>query len=440
MMRAVDETHDPRLSSFVASANGGLSAFPIQNLPFGVFRRRAPEDGWRVGVAIGDQVLDLRRCASEGLLEGLPDPAREACRAEHLGPLMAAGPRIWSALRRRLSERLREGATEGERVTRALLPAGSLEMGLPVPVRGYTDFYASVHHATRVGRLFRPENPLLPNYKHVPIAYHGRSSSIVPSGTPIRRPRGQLRPADATFPTFGPSRRLDYELEVGLFVGPGNLREHPIPIDEAEGHVFGLCLVNDWSARDIQGWEYQPLGPFLGKSFATSVSPWVVTLEALAPFRLPPLPRPEGDPRPLAYLSGEADARAGAIDLTLEVHLRSERMRQAGLPPQRLSCGSFRDMYWTIGQMLTHHTSNGCNLETGDLIASGTVSGPDPGACGCLLELTAPGYGKLRLPTGEERRFLEDGDEVVLSARCQRDGAAPISLGQCRGTVLPALP
>ena len=442
-MTALNETHDPALTSWVESAQRPDGDFPIQNLPFGVFRRRGVEGAARVGVAIGDQVLDVAAALELGLLE-----AREAlvgataCRAPSLNALMALGPRHWSALRLALSRLLRADGEVAARVradaslaARVLVPMADAELLLPAVVGDYTDFYASVHHATNVGSMFRPDNPLLPNYKWVPIGYHGRASSLVPSGTGIRRPQGQTKAPDAAEPTFGPSRALDYELEVGIFVGPGNALGEPIPIADAERQVFGLCLVNDWSARDVQTWEYQPLGPFLAKSFATTVSPWVVTLEALAPFRAPVPPRAEGDPAPLPYLRQEGDA---AFDVTLEVLLRTRGMRERGAAAAPVSRTSFRHMYWSVAQLLAHHASNGCNLRPGDLLASGTVSGPTPGERGCLLERTWRGAEPLALPGGEERKFLEDGDEVVMRGWCERAEFRRIGFGACEGTVLPA--
>jgi fumarylacetoacetase len=310
------------------------------------------------------------------------------------------------------------------------------EMQMPVEIGDYTDFYASIHHATRVGRLFRPDNPLLPNYKYVPIGYHGRASSIVLSGAEIRRPSGQTKPPSSAEPEFGASRSLDYELEMGLFIGPGNALGQPIPIAEAEQHIFGMCLVNDWSARDIQSWEYQPLGPFLAKSFATTISPWVVTMEALAPYRVPAAERPAGDPSPLLYLVSPSIS-PGAIDVTLEVYLQSLRMRQAGTDPMLLSRGNPRDLYWTTAQLVTHHTSNGCNLRTGDLLATGTISGPNEGSEGCLLEMKHRSE-PLRLPTGEVRTFLEDEDQVTFHAYAEREGLPRIGFGECLGTVVGA--
>jgi fumarylacetoacetase len=310
------------------------------------------------------------------------------------------------------------------------------EMRLPAEIGDYTDFYASIYHATNVGKLFRPDNPLLPNYKYVPIGYHGRASSIVLSGTEVRRPLGQTQAPGATAPSFGASQMLDYEAEIGFFVGAGNEMGTPVPIDEAEEHIFGVCLLNDWSARDIQSWEYQPLGPFLAKNFATSISPWIVTWEALEPYRVPAFFRPPGDPAPLPYLSSDKDKNAGGVELTIEVFVRSMLMREGHMRPSRLSASSLADMYWTAAQMLTHHTSNGCNLRTGDLFASGTISGPDAGSQGCLLELTRRGAEPVVLPTGEERRFLLDGDEVIMRARLEREGAARIGLGECSGLIV----
>ena len=442
MSRPIDDTHDPELKSWVESANRENADFPIQNLPFGVFRRAGTDEAPRVGVAIGDRILDLARSCEQDLLDGLPTALRDALRdasdAGVLNPLMALGVAASSLLRGRLSELLRSDAPRSVRDADLLVPLEDAELLKPVEIGDFTDFYASVFHATNVGKMFRPDNPLLPNYKHMPIGYHGRSSSVVGSGTAVRRPWGQRKSPDAEAPSFEPSQLLDYELEIGCLVGAGNDLGRAVSLDEAEDHVFGLCLLNDWSARDIQAWEYQPLGPFLAKSFATTVSPWVVTLEALAPFRCPAFDRPEGDPRPLPYLLSERNAREGGIDLRLQVLLRSERMRQDGAEPVLVSEGSFRDMYWTVAQMLTHHASNGCNLRTGDLLASGTVSGPGEGSKGCLLEITRRGAEPLVLPNGEERRFLADGDEVILRGHCEREGRARVGFGECRGVVLAA--
>lgn len=441
MRRTIDETHDPELESWVDSANDGDCEFPIQNLPFTVFRPTDGDHDARIGVGIGDRVLDLRDASTWGpLATSLSPELRRVCASARLNPLLAAGPGEWRVLRHRLSKMLSADAPESSRCHDCLRPLDDVELLLPIDVGDYTDFYASIHHATNIGRLFRPDNPLLPNYKHVPIAYHGRASSIVPSGTPVRRPLGQRRPPDAGGPSFEPSRSLDYELEVGLIVGPGNEPGERIAIDEADEHLFGIALVNDWSTRDVQAWEYQPLGPFLSKSFATSVSPWIVTLDALAPFRAPAFERAADDPRPLPYLLDDDDQRQGGIDLRLEVLLRTESMRRDGAQPVRVSRQSFLDMYWTPAQMLTHHASNGCRLRPGDLLASGTVSGPGDDAAGCLLEMTCRGERPVELPGGEQRSFLEDGDQVTLRGYCNARGRRRIGLGTCTGIVEPARP
>lgn len=429
----IDETHDPGLRSWIDSANVPTTDFPIQNLPFGLFRRTGSQDQPRIGVAIGDQILDLAQCRERGRLAGLPEPLREACGAAILNPLMALGPAA-AGLRRRLVELLRAGAPAEAEV---LVGMNGAELLKPMAIGGYTDFYASIFHATNVGSLFRPDNPLLPNYKHVPIAYHGRTSSIVVSGTPVRRPWGQVKGPSDPAPSFRPSQRLDYEAEVAAVIGFGNTLGEPIAIDDAEAHVFGLCLLNDWSARDVQAWEYQPLGPFLGKNFATTISPWIVTLGALAPFRCGGFVRPAIDPQPLPYLTLATNDASSGFDIAIEVYLRSAEMRDQKLPALRLSRGSFADMYWSVAQMVTHHTSGGCNLGTGDVIASGTVSGPRDDARGCLLEITG-GTRPLELPTGEQRLFLADGDEVALHAFCECPGRARIGFGVCAGVVLPA--
>ena len=434
----MNETHDPARTSWVQSAHGHTD-FPIQNLPFGTFRRQGTSGPPSVGVAIGDQILDLAAALESGTFTGSGARAAEACATSPLNSLMALGPDHWSALRHQVSALLaadspafRADPRLGERV---LVPVSDAELFLPAQIGDYTDFYASVHHARNVGSMFRPDSPLLPNYKWVPIGYHGRASSIVPSGTPVRRPRGQLMDPSAEAPVFGPSRALDYEMEVGCFVGSGNALGEPVPIEEAEAHLFGLSLVNDWSARDIQSWEYQPLGPFLSKNFATSVSPWVITMEALQPFRIPRLGRPPGDPPPLPYLDSPGDRERGGVDVTVEVFLRSASMRTAGLPPHRVSRSRMAELYWTLAQMFTHHTSNGCNLQPGDLFATGTISGPEQDARGCLLELTRRGSQPLSLPNGETRKFLEDGDEVIMRGYCERPGTVRIGFGECRGTV-----
>ncbi len=429
----LDETHDPALVSWVDSANARECDFPIQNLPLGVFRREG-SSARAIGVAIGNSVLDLAACRELGFLDALPHAARLACTAPSLNALMRQGREISTALRRIVSGLLRAGATV--RPEPALIPASEVELLMPAEIGDYTDFYASLHHATNVGRLFRPDNPLLPNYKYVPVAYHGRSSSVVVSGTPVRRPAGQAKRAEGP-PVFGPSEMLDYEAELGTFIGAPNPLGEPVNIENAEGHVFGFCLLNDWSARDIQAWEYQPLGPFLAKNFATSISPWVVTAEALAPFRAP-LTRSPDDPPPLPYLHSASNDNAGAFAVAIETWIRTERMRSANLPAERISAADFASIFWTPAQMIAHHTSGGCNLRAGDLLGSGTVSGPSPGSLGCLLEITQRGTKPLRLSSGEQRLFLEDGDEVILRGYCEREGFRRIGFGECRGVIKAA--
>jgi fumarylacetoacetase len=418
----IDETHDPGLRSWIESADDPATDFPIQNLPFGRFRRPG-EHRFAIGVAIGNQVLDLRRAK-------LVD-------TDDMASLMQADVAVRRALRRAISHSLLEDSHRREALRACLVSQADVEMGLPCRIGDYTDFYTSIHHATNVGRQFRPDNPLLPNYKWIPIGYHGRSSSIVVSGEPFRRPVGQIKGPDDPAPTFAPTRRLDFELELGVFIGVPNALGEPVPIERAEEHVFGLTLFNDWTARDVQTWEYQPLGPFLSKNFASTVSPWIVTLEALAPFRAP-FRRPEIDPQPLAYLDSQANRESGAIDVTLSVELQTAVMHAAGVPAEQLMRSNFRDSYWTLAQLVAHHTVNGCNLQTGDLFGSGTQSGPNPGQGGSLLELTQGGKQPLRLKSGETRAFLEDGDTVVLRGYCGREGFRRIGFGECTGTVLPA--
>ncbi|MBE7217170.1 MAG: fumarylacetoacetase [Caulobacteraceae bacterium] len=427
----LDRSHDPARRSWVASADGHAE-FPIQNLPHGVFSvdGAAP----RGGVAIGDEVLDLAAAVEAGLFAGDALDAARAAAASTLNGWMALEPSARQALRLRLSDLLAQGAPDRERAEPLLRPASSVHMHLPAAVGDYTDFYAGIHHALTVGKQFRPDNPLLPNYKWVPIGYHGRASSVRVSGEPVRRPSGQRKPPEAEAPVFGPSRRLDYELEVGLWVGRGNAPGEPIPIGQAGERIVGLCLLNDWSARDLQGWEYQPLGPFLAKSFATTVSPWVVTAEALAPFRTAQPARPEGDPRPLPYLCDEADQARGAFAVELEVWLQP----QGAAAPSRLSASAMTDMYWTPAQLLAHHASNGCDLRPGDLLGTGTISGPRPEQGGSLLELSQGGKAPVALEGGVRRAFLEDGDEVILRAHASREGFAPIGLGECRARVTAA--
>jgi fumarylacetoacetase len=422
-----DHTHDPSLRSWVGSANAPGADFPIQNLPFGVFTRRGTQQPPRIGVAIGGDVVDMQ-LAADGPID-LPVEIRETLTQPMLNGVMALGHDAMRVLRRALVELLREGSAHAD--PGLLVPMAAVDMHVPAAIGDYTDFYASIHHATRVGSLFRPDSPLLPNYKYIPIAYHGRSSSIVPSGTPIRRPSGQTKSPDEGQPSYRPSRALDYELEAGVFIGEGNAWGHPIDIASAEQHVFGLCLLNDWSARDIQSWEYQPLGPFLAKNFATTVSPWVVTLEALAPFRCEPAPRDTRDPAPLPHL-----APGGRMfDVRVEAWLTTARMRERGIPAQRLGGASLCDLYWDIAQMVAHHTSNGCNLRPGDLLGTGTISGPHEDARGCLLEITANGRQPIALPGAEARSFLADGDEVTLLGSCAREGFARIGFGACSGIV-----
>jgi fumarylacetoacetase len=388
-----------------------MTDFPIENLPFGVFRRDAEA---HIGVAFEDSILDLHACVRAGLID------EPTLLAPQLNAFMSRG--ITSDIRARVAELLTRGTANEH-----LVPMSGVEMLLPMSIGDYTDFYASVHHATNVGSMFRPDNALLPNYKWVPIGYHGRASSIVISGTPVRRPNGQTRDGETAPPTFGPSKRLDYEMELGMVIGRGNALGDPIPVSDALDRVFGFCLVNDWSARDIQTWEYQPLGPFLAKNFATSISPWIVTLDALEPFRTHAFVRAEGDPQPLPYLKDDV-----GFDINVEVWLRTAKMSE----PVRLSRGNFRDMYWTVAQLVAHHTSNGCNLVPGDLLASGTISGTSKDARGSLLELAWRGTEPIELPGGETRKFLEDGDEVILRASCERDGHARIGFGECRGTIV----
>ena len=445
-MTHLNETHDPSLHSWITTANTPGTDFPLQNLPFAVFRRQASAERFCGGVAIGDQIVDLAALAKLGVFDGAAGAALQAAAGDTLNPLMAAGPAAWSALRLALSRALRDGSGSGSASTAAqqalascLVPQASAEYTVPARIGDYTDFYTSVHHATNIGRQFRPDNPLLPNYKWVPIGYHGRTSSIGVSGQQFRRPLGQTLPPGAAQPQFGPCKKLDYELELGIFIGAGNADGAPIAMDQAEAHVFGLCLLNDWSARDIQAWEYQPLGPFLSKNFATTVSPWIVTLEALAPFRLP-FTRPADDPQPLPYLQSAANRAAGALDLQLEVLLQSSQMRAHGMAACRLTLTSYRHAYWTIAQLVAHHTVNGCNLQPGDLFGSGTLSGPTLEEAGALIELTVGGKQPLTLPDGQTRTYLEDGDTVVIKGWCARPGAARIGFGACCGTVLPARP
>lgn len=419
----MDATHSPKLESWVESANDPAGDFPIQNLPFGVFRRRGAKEAPRGGVAIGDQILDL---AAVGLKTG-----------PTLNGLAAAGRKTWRELRRTLSRTLSD-AKQAKRLSRYLVSMKKAELFLPVQIGDYSDFYTGIHHALSIGRMFRPENPLLPNYRWVPIGYHGRASSVIVSGTPVIRPNGQTKAPEAVAPTFGPARRLDYEVELGFVIGPGNALGKPVPISKALDHVFGVVLMNDWSARDIQTWEYQPLGPFLAKSFATTISPWIVTLEALEPFRCPAFARTGEDPRPLPYLLDEKDQESGGYAITTDMYLQSAQMRARQEPPARLSRCSWRDGYWTIAQIVAHQTSNGCNLAPGDLLGSGTISGTGPGTAGSMIELTQGGKQAIQLPGGETRTFIQDGDLLIQKGRCEDAGAVAIGFGEAAGLVKPA--
>ncbi len=434
---SLNETHDAGLRSWVASANTGASDFPIQNLPFAVFRRAGSQEAWRGGVAIGDQVLDLARASAIKALGDAVQPQLEAASQQHLNGFMAMGPAAWSALRLALSRALREGAAAQAALQDCLVAQSDVEYTVPAQVGDYTDFYTSVHHATNVGKLFRPDNPLMENYKWVPIGYHGRASSLRVSGVDFRRPMGQLKAPDATAPALKPCARLDYELEMGIYTGAGNAWGEAISMDEAENHIFGLCLLNDWSARDIQAWEYQPLGPFLSKNFATTVSPWIVTLEALEPYRTA-FTRPATDPQPLPYLSSAANSERGAFDVQLSVALETGRMRAEGQAAQQITHTSYRHAYWTMAQLVAHHSVNGCDLQPGDLLGTGTLSGPTSSEAGALLELTEGGKKPVALANGESRTFLQDGDAVILRGWCEKPGAARIGFVECRATVLPA--
>jgi fumarylacetoacetase len=433
----LDETHNPQARSWLESANRPACDFPVQNLPFAVFRRADSAEEYRGGVAIGDQILDLGAVAKLQAFEG---PAVQGIRAgslPSLNALMQLGPVVWKAVRRALFENLLEGSRLQSALQNCLVAQSDAQYSLPAQIGDYTDFYASIYHATAVGRMMRPDNPLLPNYEWIPIGYHGRSSSIGVSGQTIRRPQGQRLPPGAAQPVVGPSKRLDYELELGIFVGDGNASGTSIPIADAEAHIFGLCLLNDWSARDIQAWEYQPLGPFLAKNFATTISPWVVTLQALAPFRVP-FVRPAGSAPPLPYLNSSWNRDVGAIDIRLDALIQSQAMRERNEAPHPLSSTSFRHSYWTIAQLLAHHTVNGCNLRAGDLLGTGTQSGPTPAEAGSLLELSSGGNQPIRIGHDEYRTFLEDGDTVIFRGWCASPNAARVGFGEVQGRVLPA--
>jgi len=435
---SINETHDPNLRSWIESANDPNTDFPIQNLPLGVFIRPDCDELPNIGVAIGDQILNLSEVEEQLWSDNFFDDVADACSYESLDMLIILDPGELSELRRRVSRLLRHDNKSDERYIAegCLIPMSEVQMLVPHDIGDYTDFYASIYHATNIGKMFRPDQPLMPNYKWIPIGYHGRASSIVASGAEIRRPSGQTMADGAEAPNFGPSKVLDYELEVGFFVNYGKPLGERIAITEAEEHIFGLCLVNDWSARDIQRWEYQPLGPFLSKSFATTISPWIVTMEALEPFRAPAFSRDISDPQPLPYLDSPQNRERGSFDINLEVLVSTEQMRKQNIAPHRLSASNTKDLYWTFAQMLTHHSSNGCNLRPGDLLASGTVSGATKDSQGCLIELTQRGTQAITLPTGEVRRFLEDGDEVILRGWCERGGFRRIGFGECRGKII----
>jgi fumarylacetoacetase len=438
----LNRTHDAGARCWLASANAAGCDFPVQNLPFAMLRPAGSQQAFRAGVAVGDQVIDLAALAHKPPAgwSALAQQALSACAGPLLNDFMAMGQQAWSALRHALFDALRADAptSAAETLRRCLLPLAGVEYALPARIGNYTDFYTSIHHARNVGRVVRPDDPLTPNFQWLPIAYHGRASSVVVSGTPFHRPRGQTRAPGATAPAYGPCARLDYELEIGFYIGPGNAMGQPIPLDRAEQHVFGLCLLNDWSARDHQFWEMAPLGPFLGKNFCTSVSPWIVTLEALAPYRLP-FDRPAGEPQPLPYLDGAGNRAEGALDLELEVLLETRALRERGASAQRLSATNFRHQYWTIAQMVAQHTNGGCNLQSGDLCGTGTISGPTPSEAGAMIELSRGGSQPIDIGGGERRTFLEDGDAVILRGWCERPGRARIGFGECRGEVLPSV-
>ena len=434
----LDHTHDPAALSWVESANSPDGDFPIQNLPYGLFRRAGHNESLRAGVAIGDRILDLKLAAGAGRWDTGVQVQLQALAQGDMNRFMAASPEARRAVRHALFAALAAGSPQQAALSSCLLAQSAAEMVVPCRIGDYTDFYTGIHHATTVGQLMRPDNPLLPNYKWVPIGYHGRSSSIGVSGMAVRRPWGQLKPPQAEVPSLAPARRLDYELELGLFVAGGNALGEPIPMDRADEHLFGLTLLNDWSARDVQGWEYQPLGPFLAKNFATTISPWIVTMEALEPFRCG-FAHPPEDPQPLPYLDSAKNRAEGGYAIELEVFLQTAAMRAAGEPAAKLMRSNFKNSaYWTLAQMLTHHASNGCNMQAGDLLGTGTQSGALAEEGGSLLELSQGGKQALTLPNGETRSFLEDGDTVVLKGHAASGGARRIGFGECWATVLPA--
>ena len=436
-MSLINETHDINLTSWVESANVDNCDFPIQNLPFAEFRRKGSDEAFRGGVAIGDQVIDLAKLSKLNVLTGDAKTAADAASEATLNTFMGLGKQYWSALRLALSKALRAGSEHQQALSDTLIAQSDIEFSLPCRIGDYTDFYTSIYHATAVGSLFRPDNPLLPNYKWVPIGYHGRSSSIDVSGQTFHRPKGQTKAPDAEVPSFGPCKRLDYELELGIYLGKGNALGDAIAIENAENHVFGFCVFNDWSARDLQAWEYQPLGPFLAKNFASTVSPWIVTTEALAPYRTS-WTRDENDPQPMDYLESKANRDQGAFDIQMDVRIQTQKMRSEGHNPTRVSTSSFKHSYWTVAQMVTHHTVNGCNFMPGDMLGSGTQSGPTHEEAGSLLELSRGGKEKITLSNGEQRSFLEDGDNVIMRGWCEKEGYARIGFGSVESTVLPA--
>lgn len=436
-MSQINETHDINLTSWVESANIKGCDFPIQNLPFAEFRTKNTNEEFRGGVAIGDQVIDLAKLSHLNIFTGDAKAALDAASESTLNTFMGLGEQYWSALRLALSKALREGAQQQKEMQSTLIAQADIEFSLPCRIGDYTDFYTSIYHATAVGSLFRPDNPLLPNYKWVPIGYHGRSSSIDVSGQTFHRPKGQTKAPDADTPSFGPCKRLDYELELGIYLGKGNALGDAIAIENAENHVFGFCVFNDWSARDLQAWEYQPLGPFLAKNFASTVSPWIVTTEALAPFRTS-WTRDENDPQPMPYLESAANREQGAFDIQMDVKIQTQKMRDENHQPTQVSASSFKHSYWTVAQMVTHHTVNGCNFMPGDMLGSGTQSGPTHEEAGSLLELSRGGKEKITLSNGEQRSFLEDGDNVIMRGWCEKPGYARIGFGSVESTVLPA--
>ena len=440
MTTTLNHTHDVHAKSWLVSANALGCDFPIQNLPFAVFRRAGSSEAFRGGVAIGDRVIDMAQVAHTSCLDGLAQAAGQSCVQPALNDFFAMGPAAWTALRHSLFELL-EKAFYGPKVDAlraCLIPQSKVEFTVPTVIGDYTDFYTSLDHAMNIGVMMRPEDPITSNFKWMPIAYHGRVSSIGVSGQTFHRPMGQAMPPGAAAPTYGPCARLDYELELGIYIGTGNTQGEPIALKDAERHVFGICLLNDWSARDIQFWEMAPLGPFLGKNFCTTISPWIVTMEALAPYRQA-WSRASSDPQPLAYLDSEGNRANGALDISLEVFLETDQLRATGKAPSRLSGTSFKHQYWTVAQMVTHHTMGGCNLSSGDLLGSGTISGPGDGEAGAMIELTYGGSKPVTLSNGEQRGFLQDGDAVILRGWCEKPGHARIGFGESRGLILPAI-